>query len=57
MCLALFVAAASFLLGQQQVIPAVLRNPLVLYGPILLIVILMIYWSVRVRRGTAYSRS
>src|SRR5688500_16554697 len=34
MGLALFVTVASFFLGQQQVIPAPLRTPLVLYGPV-----------------------
>ena len=49
MGLALFVAVASFFLGQQQVIPSVLRNPFVLYGPVLLVVVLTIYWMIRVR--------
>ena len=49
MGLALFVAVASFFLGQQQVIPAELHNPFVLYGPVLLVVISTIYWMIRVR--------
>ena len=50
MGLALFIAVASFFLGQQKVIPAELRHPLVLYGPVLLVVVSTIYWVVRVRR-------
>ena len=48
MGLALFIAVASFFLGQQKVIPAELHNPLVLYGPVLLVVISTIYWTIRV---------
>jgi len=49
MCFGLFVATASFFLGQQQVFPAVLR------GSILLVILavfplgLLIYWFFRVR--------
>jgi uncharacterized membrane protein len=35
--------------GFRQVIPAAIRTPLVLYGPVLLVVVLMVYWMVRVR--------
>jgi hypothetical protein len=51
MCLALFIAVASFFLGQQQVIPEALRTPPVLYGPVLLVIAVMLYWLVRVRRA------
>ena len=49
MGLAMFVAVASFFLGQQRVIPAALRSPLVLYGPVLAAIGLTIYWMIRVR--------
>ena len=49
MGLALFIAVASFFLGQQKVIPSELHNPFVLYGPVLLVVISTIYWMIRVR--------
>lgn len=49
MGLSLFIAVGSFFLGQQQVIPLALRNPFVLYGPVLLVVASTIYWLLRVR--------
>jgi hypothetical protein len=49
MGLAMFIAFASFFLGQQQVFPPGLRNPLVLNGPVLLVVGSTLYWLVRVR--------
>jgi len=49
MGLAMFVAAGSFFLGQQQVFPEALRRPLLLSAPVFLIVFLMVFWWVRVR--------
>jgi uncharacterized membrane protein len=49
MSLALFIAVGSFFLGQRQVIPAAIRTPLVLYGPVLLVIVFTVYWMVRVR--------
>lgn len=50
MCLALFIATGSFFLGQQQVFPASLRSrPLLLAAPVILTILLMIFWLVRVR--------
>ena len=49
MGLALFIAVASFFLGQQQVIPVALRSPFLLYGPVLLTIAVTIYWMIRVR--------
>ncbi len=48
MCYALFTAAGSFFLGQQQVFPAALRKTYVLSAPVILTIILMIFWLVRV---------
>jgi len=57
MCLGLFIAVGSFFLGQQQVFPAALRSwPLLLAAPVILTVVLMIFWLVRVR-FTKYARS
>jgi len=54
MCFALFIAAGSFFLGQQQVFPAALRKTNVLFIPALLPLILMIFWLFRVRFTNAY---
>ena len=50
MCFALFIASASFFLGQAKVIPAPLRVYPVLVVLALLPLVLMLYWLVRVRR-------
>jgi uncharacterized membrane protein len=49
MGLALFVAAGSFFLGQQQVFPEAVRSTNLLPAPVLLTVALMLYWVLRVR--------
>jgi hypothetical protein len=48
MCFALFVATASFFLGQPQVFPRVLRSSGVLAIPVLLVLSLMFFWLARV---------
>jgi peptidoglycan/LPS O-acetylase OafA/YrhL len=48
MCLALWIAAASFFLGQADVFPESLRIMPLLCTPVLLVMLLMIYWLVRV---------
>lgn len=45
---AMFIATASFFLGQSQFIPESLRNVFTLVGPVLLVLILTVYWVVRV---------
>jgi hypothetical protein len=54
MCFALFIAAGSFFLGQQQVFPALLRKTNVLFLPSILPLILMMFWLFRVRLTNAY---
>lgn len=49
MCFALFVAVASLFLGQQQVFPQAIRKSGLLAVPVLLVLLLMVYWLVRVR--------
>jgi hypothetical protein len=49
MCVALFIAAASFFLGQPQVFPAALRGSALLLLPEVAVLGSMIYWLVRVR--------
>jgi hypothetical protein len=49
MCVALFIAAGSFFLGQQEVLPASWRGSSLLFLPELAVLGLMIFWLVRVR--------
>jgi uncharacterized membrane protein len=49
MCVALFIACASFFLGQQQLFPAPLQGSFVLFVPELALLGLLAYWMVRVR--------
>jgi len=46
---ALFIAAASFFLGQAHVLPHMLRTPWVLAPPVLFPVLAMVYWLWRTR--------
>lgn len=48
MCLALWIAAASFFLGQADVFPETIRIMPLLCTPVLLVLLLMFYWLVRV---------
>jgi hypothetical protein len=54
MCVALFIAAGSFFLGQQQVLPPSLRGSPVLFLPELAVLGLMIFWLVRIRFMTRF---
>jgi uncharacterized membrane protein len=49
MCMAIFIAAVSFFLGQQQVMPAYMRGSPLLFAPELAVLGLMIFWLLRVR--------
>jgi peptidoglycan/LPS O-acetylase OafA/YrhL len=48
MCLALWIATASFFLGQADELPEQLRIMPLLCTPVLLVALLMLYWLVRV---------
>jgi uncharacterized membrane protein len=48
MCFALFIAAASFFLGQADEFPAQIRTYPLLAAPVLLVFVLMLYWLARV---------
>ena len=48
MCLALWIAAASFFLGQADEFPEALRIMPLLCTPVLLVMLLMFYWLARV---------
>jgi hypothetical protein len=54
MCFALLIAALSFFLGQQKTFPASLRGSNVLYAPPTLVLIMMLFWLVRVLFTNAY---
>lgn len=57
MCVALFIAVMSFFQGQPQVFPEAIRESGALGVPGLLVVLLMIFWLVRVRRGRRFRGS
>lgn len=54
MCFALLLAAASFFLGQAQVFPEALRHIALLAAPVMLVVVLMLYWLARVLFSQRY---
>ncbi len=47
MCFALFLAAASFFLGQAQVFPEAVRQPALLAAPVVLVLVIMLYYLIR----------
>ena len=49
MCIALLMAASAFFLGQQKVMPEMVRGSLWLFVPALAALPLMIFWLVRLR--------
>lgn len=51
MCFALFIACMSFFLGQAKVFPAAIRSSGLLPIPVLVVLVTMIYWMWKVRRG------
>jgi uncharacterized membrane protein len=57
MCFALFLATGSFFLGQQKVMPAVVRGSPILVVLGLAPLVLMIFWLVRVRLRAADRKS
>lgn len=48
MCFALFIAVTIFFLGNNNVLPEVLRKPVFLAAPIFAVLLLTVYWIVRV---------
>ena len=51
MCVALLIAVFSFFLGQAKVFPEIVRASGVLFVPPVAVVIALVYWLVRMRRG------
>jgi hypothetical protein len=49
MCVALLIGATSFFLGQPQFFPASLRGSFILYVPEIAILVLLLFWLVRLR--------
>ena len=49
MCWALWIAVSSFFLGQSEVLPEALRAPALLALPVVGVLVVMIYWLVRLR--------
>ncbi|MFZ5844507.1 MAG: DUF2306 domain-containing protein [Pseudomonadota bacterium] len=56
MCLALMLAAASFFLGQARLFPAPLNHPLLLASPVILVLLVMLFWLIRIRFFPAHGR-
>jgi uncharacterized membrane protein len=57
MCVAFLIAALSFFLGKQQHFPQAIRGSQILNVPMIVILIVMIYWLIRVRVATAYKKA
>jgi hypothetical protein len=57
MCFALFIAAGSFFLGQQQVFPTSVRGSPFLLVPVVAVLAVMILLLARIRFTSAYNKS
>lgn len=55
MCVALWIAAASFFLGQQQVMPEAIRGSVLLVLPPLAVLVTMIFWLMRLQRRSTFA--
>jgi uncharacterized membrane protein len=54
MCFAMYLATSAFFLGQAKLLPAHLQNFVVLAIPVVVVLLLMIYWLVRVLMSKRY---
>ncbi len=54
MCFALFMAVASFFLGQPQIFPEAIRGTLILFVPVLIVIVAMVFWLIRVQFTSWY---
>ena len=57
MCVAFLIAALSFFLGKQQHFPVAIRGSQILNLPMLLILVVMIYWLIRARFIAVYKKA
>jgi hypothetical protein len=57
MSFALWIAAASFFLGQAKLFSGPVRKSGILFVPVLLVIVLMVYWLIRVRYARAFNRT
>jgi len=57
MCFALFMATASFFLGQPQIFPEAIRGTFILTVPVLLVIAAMFFWVIRVQFTNWYKPS
>jgi hypothetical protein len=57
MSVAFLIAAFSFFLGKQQHFPVAIRGSQILNLPMILILVVMIYWLIRVRFIAAYKKA
>jgi hypothetical protein len=57
MCFALLIAVLSFFLGKQQHFPAAIRGSQLLNVPIYLVIVVMIFWLLKVRFTFAHKRA
>jgi hypothetical protein len=56
MCVALLIAAFSFFTGKQQHFPVAIRGSQLLNLPMIVILMVMVYWLIRVRVTPAYKK-
>lgn len=56
MCVAMFIATGSFFLGQAKVFPEEYRIVPLLAVPMIVVLVVMIYWWARVLRGRRVPR-
>jgi hypothetical protein len=54
MCAALLIAAFSFFLGQQKVMPELIQGSPLLFVPPLAVLTAMIFWLLRIRFSKAF---
>ena len=54
MCFALWIATGSLFLGQPRVFPKIIRDPLFLSTPVILVVVMWFFWLIKVFVTTRY---
>jgi len=57
MCFALWMATASLFIGQPRVFPEELRHSPLLFVPVVVVMVAMVYWLVRVRFGRMHKKA